>query len=118
MSSGLYLTTPPAFLKFYYRTFCQMAHHFGRQAPRGTTIEVDYKKLSECFTLIEDDGEVHTPDFWELHPGSEATSSEFNCTRKESILRWHEHKERHSRLMPAAVHKQRLGTFCTAFAMR
>ncbi|KAI0739287.1 hypothetical protein C8Q80DRAFT_1124618 [Daedaleopsis nitida] len=85
MSSGLYLTTPPAFLKFYYRTFCQLAHHFGRQAPRGSTLRVDYKKLSECFTLTEEDSAEHQPEFWQLHPGSEATSEQFGCTREESV---------------------------------
>ncbi|KAI0753010.1 hypothetical protein C8Q80DRAFT_1267456 [Daedaleopsis nitida] len=108
MSSSLYLTTPPLFLKFYYQTFCQMAHHFGHQAPRGTTIEVDYKKLSECFILTEENGKVHAAEFWELHPGSDAKSSEFDCTRKGLIAWWEKHKERHAQLMPAVVHRQRL----------
>lgn len=110
MSSGLYLTSPAAFMKFYYRTFCQMAHHFGRQAPRGSTISVDYKKLSECFKLTEEDGTEHQPEFWELHPGSEAKSAQFQCTRKESVKLWEKHKERHGKLMPSVVHAQRLGT--------
>lgn len=109
MSSGLYITTPPAFLKFYYRTFCQMAHHFGRQAPHGSTLSVDYKKLSECFTLTEENGVEHQPEFWQLHPGSEAASERFGCTREESVKRWEEHKERHGKLMPSVVHAQQLG---------
>lgn len=95
-----------------------MAHHFGRQAPRDCQLKVDYKKLAECFSLTEKDGTEHRPDFWELHPGSKVRSEEFNCTREDSVKLWEEHKERHGRLMPAAVHAERRGEHPFAYAVR
>ena len=104
MTSGLYLTSPASFIRFYYRTFCQMAYHFGRQVGHSSHIDVDYRKLAECFTLVEKNGTRHRPEFWELHPGSTETSAELGCTRKEAVTLWHEHTKLYGSLIPYEVH--------------
>ena len=104
VNSGLYLTSPQAYVDFFYRGFCQMAHHFGRQVGHEANMVVDYAKLAECFTLVEKNGTKHTPKFWELHPGSTARSEELGCTRAESIELWQKHKTLHAKFIPYAVH--------------
>lgn len=91
-----------------------MAHHFGRQVPCGATINVDYRKLAECFTLVKDDKTELHPKFWELHPGSDIKSSKFDCTRQESVERWKKHKEKHARLMPAVVRAAQQGMYISS----
>ena len=107
VNSGMHLTSPQAFLDFYYRGFCQMAHHFGRQVGQEATMQVDYAKLAECFTLVEKNGTVHHPKVWTLHPGSTVACPELGCTRKQSIKLWEDHKAKHAKLIPYAVHMAR-----------
>ncbi|KAI0730681.1 hypothetical protein C8Q76DRAFT_690725 [Earliella scabrosa] len=104
VTSGLYLTSPASFLRFYYRTFCQMAYHFGRQVGNSCRIDVDYEKLAECFTLVEKDGTQHRPEYWQLHPGSTERSDELRCTREESIRLWQDHTALYGGLIPYEVH--------------
>ncbi|KAI0709813.1 hypothetical protein C8Q76DRAFT_798600 [Earliella scabrosa] len=102
--SGTYLTTPPSFLRFYYRAFSQLAYHLGRQVPGDARMEIDYQKLSECFRLVEKDGTEHRPEFWELHPGSSAQSREFGCTRQETIGLWCKHHSDRGKFVAHHVH--------------
>ena len=91
-------------MQFYYRTFCQMAYHFGRQVGHESRIDVDYRKLAECFTLVEKNGTEHRPAFWELHPGSTASSAELGCTREETVKLWQKHTQLYGGLIPYEVH--------------
>ena len=50
-------------MRFYYRTFCQMAYHFGRQVGHDSRIEVDYRKLAECFKLVEKNVRLLRPTY-------------------------------------------------------
>ena len=81
-----------------------MAYHFGRQVGHDSRIEVDYRKLAECFKLVEKNGTTHEPEFWELHPGSTAASTELGCTRKEAIALWQDHTDLYGGLIPYEVH--------------
>ncbi|KAI0716827.1 hypothetical protein C8Q76DRAFT_616910, partial [Earliella scabrosa] len=104
VNSGWYLSSPDAYLQFYYRGLCQMAHHFGRQAPPPNRIEIDFKKLAECFSLVDKDGVVHKANFWELHPGSTASSSEFGCTRQDSVAEWEKYNATQAKHVAHASH--------------
>ena len=107
INSGLYLTTPSSFLNFYYRGLCQIAYHFNRQVPTTARLQIDYHKMAQCLSLVDQDGGVHYPRPWQLHPGSTQQSSEFGCTRKEAVQLWDNHKASMSRFIPYVVHSQR-----------
>ncbi|TFK78861.1 hypothetical protein K466DRAFT_441144, partial [Polyporus arcularius HHB13444] len=100
ITSGAYLTSPAAFLQHYYQTMCQLMYHLARQVPDKAKMRVDFKKLAECFSMVDDSGATIQPDFWELHPGSTARSSTLGCTRKEAAVAWDEHKLRQGRFIP------------------
>ncbi|KAI0744320.1 hypothetical protein C8Q80DRAFT_1272880 [Daedaleopsis nitida] len=106
INSGYYLTSPKSFLQFYYQGLCQIAHHFGRQVPQQARMEVDFKKLVECFSGIDKDGARHHAQFWELHPGSTLVSEEYGCTRKEAVKAWDDCIAKQSECIPYAVYKQ------------
>ena len=102
----MYLTSPAAFVQFYYQSFCQIAYHFSRQIPATSELKVDYAKLAECFSLIDKHGVAHRPAYWELHPGSTQHSSQLGCTRAESIQRWVDHNAFVGKFVPQYVHTQ------------
>ncbi|RDX41183.1 hypothetical protein OH76DRAFT_1489674 [Lentinus brumalis] len=106
ITSGAYLTSPAAFLQHYYQTMCQLMYHLARQVPDKAKMRVDFKKLAECFSMVDDSGATIQPDFWELHPGSTARSSTLGCTRKEAAVAWDEHKLHQGRFIPHVVHSQ------------
>ena len=108
----MYLTSPASFLRFYHRGMCQIAHHFSRQIGDGAKIEIDYRKFAECFTMVDKHGTRHQAEFWELHPGSTATSTEFGCTRKEAAELWDVWNDDRSVYLPYSAHQKvvKLGT--------
>ncbi|KAI0688832.1 hypothetical protein C8Q76DRAFT_788245 [Earliella scabrosa] len=42
--------------------------------------------------------------FWELHPGSTASSAELGCTREETVKLWQKHTQLYGGLIPYEVH--------------
>ncbi|KAI0705690.1 hypothetical protein C8Q76DRAFT_801423 [Earliella scabrosa] len=106
VGSGMYLTSPASFLRFYHRGMCQIAHHFSRQIGDGAKIEIDYRKFAECFTMVDKHGTRHQAEFWELHPGSTATSTEFGCTRKEAAELWDVWNDDRSLYLPYSAHQK------------
>ena len=112
VGSGMYLTSPASFLRFYHRGMCQIAHHLSRQIGDGAKIEIDYRKFAECFTMVDKHGTRHQPEFWELHPGSTATSTEFGCTRQEAADLWDVWNDDRSLYLPHSAHQKvvKMGT--------
>ncbi len=106
ITSGWYLTSPAAFLEYYYRAMCQLTYHLTRQVPEKANMRVDFKKLAECFSLEDEKGNTITPEPWELHPGSLSKSVKFECTRQEAASAWEAHKAEQGRYLPHVVHRQ------------
>lgn len=75
--------------------------------PAKARLQIDYKKLADCLSVVDEAGKTQHAKYWELHPGSQEASADLGCTRKQAAQLWDEHKAKMSKYIPHVVHLQR-----------
>ncbi|KAI0735721.1 hypothetical protein C8Q76DRAFT_609997 [Earliella scabrosa] len=105
-NEGAWLSPPDAYLQWWYQTWCQQIGFFARQVPPSVQLQVDYRMLSRCFSVMDRGRRVEAAP-WDFHPGSTLRSTRLECTRAETVDLWQEHKDRQSKFIPLLNKRKR-----------
>ncbi|KAI0740913.1 hypothetical protein C8Q76DRAFT_609309, partial [Earliella scabrosa] len=108
-NEGAWLSPPDAYLQWWYRLWCQQIGFFARQVPPSVQLQVDYRQLSRCFSVVDRGRRIEAAP-WDFYPGSTLRSTRFQCTRAETVQLWKEHKDRQTKFIPL-LHKRKRGQF-------
>ena len=104
---GLAITSPEALMTYTGRALVQLASKILQEIPSALEPKLDARQLLGAISYRDvDSGERLPLGAWDLAPGSQDHSTEFDCSRAEVSDLWNEALRRKLRFFPELVDSQ------------